>query len=122
MERMARGIDKHSEARLSLRTHPASTECHHSNFRSINVVHSNVEVQLLWLLGIRPTRRHPRHHPLKSQLSSARNTTNDDPVVAVLVDLHTQHVCVERSERPRVRAIEDRLLQASDHVAIIAIH
>jgi hypothetical protein len=86
---MARGIDKHSEARLSLRRQPASTECHHSNFRRINIVHSNVEVQLLWLLAIRPTRWHPRRHPLKSQLASARNTTNDDPVVAVLVDLHT---------------------------------
>ena len=105
---MAYRVDEHSEARLSLGRNPASTECHHSTLRLIDIVHPNVEVQLLWVLWIRPTRRHPRRHPLKSQLTGAQSKTDDHPVVAVLVDLHAQHICVERRKCPRVRAVEHR--------------
>jgi hypothetical protein len=116
-KRMTHRVDEHPKAGLSLSGHPASTERDDSTLCFIDIVNTNVDVQLLWVFRIRPAGRHPLRHSLKRQLTCARSETDDDPVAKILAHLHTQHFCVEVGEHPRIRTVDDCLLQTSDHVA-----
>jgi hypothetical protein len=114
---MTHRVNEHPKAGLWLSWHPASTERNDSTLCFIDILNANVEVQLLWVFRIRPPGRHPLRDSLKRQLTCARFETDDNPVAKVLVHLHAQHCCVELGECPRIRAVDDRLLQTSDHVA-----
>jgi hypothetical protein len=54
---MADRVHEHPEAGLSLGGHAASPERHDNTLGFVDVVNSDVEVELLWTLRIRPSRR-----------------------------------------------------------------
>jgi hypothetical protein len=114
-ERMTDRIREDPEAALAFRREPAGAQRQHRLFGRLDVVNANVEMQLLRMLRIRPSWGHPGRRALKRQLTRTGLQADNHPVTTVLVDPHAQHSGIEGRERTGVRAIDDGLLQSSDH-------
>jgi hypothetical protein len=85
---MTNRVHEYSETHLPVGGHPASTESYDGTLRFVHIVNSDVEVQLLWVLRIRPSGRDPLRCSLKCQLTRAGLETDDHPVAKVFVDSH----------------------------------
>src|SRR3954452_4020336 len=72
------------------------------------------------MVRVGPVRRAVVRNTLERKLALAGLGADNDPVVAVLVDVHAQDRGVERGEFPGIGAVEHRLLQESDHASILA--
>lgn len=118
-ERMADRVGEDPEAGLAFAREPACAEREDGAFGGVYVLDPDVQMQLLGVLRVRPSRRDPGRRTLKCQRAVTRLAADDHPVAAVLVDLHPQHLRVERRKRSRVRAVQHRLLQPSDHAPIM---
>jgi hypothetical protein len=108
-QRMTRGIDEDSEARFSRGRYAASTKDNYLTLGLVDVVHTDVEMQLLWVLWVWPPGRYPSRHSLEGELSVVRADADDDPVAEILVHLHPEDRGVERSMGLGVRAVDHRL-------------
>ena len=113
---MAHRICEYPEACLAFGWKSAGTKRKYRPFGGVDVIDSDVEVQLLRMIGVRPAWRRPRGYPLKRELTLARFNAYDDPVFGVLVDPHSQDRCVEGCECSRIGTVEHRLLQSSNHL------
>ena len=91
----------------------------HGAFGCVDVVDTDVGMQLLRVLGIRPAWWDPRRCALERQLSCAGLNANDYPVLVVLLDAHAQDLRVERCERAWIRTVQYGLLQSANHDSIL---
>jgi hypothetical protein len=116
---MAHRIDEHAEARLPCRWDPSRTKRHNRAFGLVDILDTDVEVQLLWMVGVWPARRHPLGRSLERELARSGFDPDHDPVAEVMIYLHAEHRGVELGERSRLRAVDHSLLEASDHMTIL---
>lgn len=116
---MADRVGVHPEPGLSLGRKPPATQRQDLPLRGVDIIDADVQMQLLGVFGIWPPRWNPPSRPLERELSGTRFEPDDYPVVAVLIDPHAQKPRVERRERPGIGAVQDRLLQFSDHASIL---
>lgn len=107
---MTRRIDEDSEARFSRGRHTAGTKSNNGTLGVVDVVHTDVKMQLLGVLRVWPPRRHPCRHSLERELSVVWADADHDPVAEILVHLHTENRAVERGKRLGVRAVDHCLL------------
>jgi len=116
---MAHRIDEHAEARLPCRWDPSRTKRHNRAFGLVDILDTDIEVQLLWMVGVWPARRHPLGSSLERELARPGLDTDNDPVAKVMIYLHPEHRGVELGERSRLRAVDHSLLEASDHITTL---
>jgi hypothetical protein len=116
---MAHRIDEHAEARLPCRWDPSRTKRHNCAFGLVDILDTDIEVQLLRMVGVWPARRHPLGSSLERELARPGLDTDNDPVAKVMIYLHPEHRGVELGERSRLRAVDHGLLEASDHITIL---
>ncbi len=115
-ERVASRIQVHPESlRIGFSRRSSRAQRQHRLLGNLNVINQNVHVQLLSSLRITPHRRSPFTRTLKRELPHAGPQSNHDSIRAVLIDPHPQDLRVKRRKSARVRAIENRLLQRSNH-------
>src|SRR5262245_5954335 len=112
-------VGEHAKAGLSRRRQTTRAESHDGALRGVHIVDPDVEMELLGVLGIWPARRYPCPDALEGELTGAGLDADDDPVLVVLVDTHAEHLGVERGQRPRIRTIDHRLFQPTNHADII---
>jgi len=79
----------------------------------------DVEVELLRMLLIRPSRCEVGVDPLECEFPHVLLATDHHPVRFVLQHLHAENLGVERGQDARVRAVEHGLLNLADHTFIL---
>jgi hypothetical protein len=65
-ERVADGISEDPEARLAITSDTSGTQGDQFPLGLVGIADANVEMQLLRIYRVRPARRNPFGHPLKS--------------------------------------------------------
>jgi hypothetical protein len=114
-EWMSHGIGENPEAGLPLTAHPGGAEGEKFALCLIGVGHPDVEVKLLRVGRVRPSRGGPVSRALECQLPEARFGTDDHPVADVFIDPHPEYLAVELGESTGVGAVDHSLFQMADH-------
>jgi hypothetical protein len=120
-ERMSHGIGENPEAGLPHSAHPSGAEGEKFALCLIGVGDPDVEVKLLRVGRVRPSRGDPFSRTLEGQLPEARFGTDDYPVADVLIDPHPEYLAVEPGESAGVGAVDHSLFQMADHIPEHAI-
>ncbi len=115
-EGMADRIGEDPEACLVFRRDPRSAEGKHFLLCPVGIGHADVQVHLLGVSRVGPPRCSPYGGALERQLAQSRIRADDHPISDVLVDDHSQHLGIELGQSSRVRAVDHRLFEASDHM------
>jgi hypothetical protein len=82
---------------------------------AVGVADADVQVHPLGIRRIGPAWRNPVGGSLESKLAQPGPGTDDDPVTEVFIDAHAEDLAVEVGQCARLRAVDHRLLKASDH-------
>jgi hypothetical protein len=75
---------------------PHGTEGQGMLLGSIDILHRDVEMHLLWWVGVRPARRPQIGRELEGQAGPVGRVTDDDPVAVILHSDEPEEFLVER--------------------------
>jgi hypothetical protein len=119
-ERVAHGVGENPETGFAFTRDPSGTQREQFLFGLVGIGYADVQVHLLGVRRIRPSRRIPVGGALESHLAQAGRGTYDHPAVDVFINPHPKHLAVELSKSARIGAVDHCLLEASDHIGIIS--
>jgi hypothetical protein len=82
---------------------------------AVGVAHADVQVHLPGMRRIGPACRNPVRGSPEGKRALAGRGADDDPVAEVSINAHAEDLAVETGQCARLRAVDHRLLKASDH-------
>lgn len=99
----------------------ASSQRQHLRYGSVKIVDHHIEVELLRLLGVGPSRRSMVGRRLKGKTGGRVGRRDHDPVRAGVGHRQAEEFGVERGQRRGIRAVDDHVVGAADHHPILRL-
>ena len=117
-------IGKHDPATI-VGVQNGCPERHHVALSPIAIRYVDIEVELLWVCRVRPLGRVEVVRPLERQGGPVLDVQRHEglargPARIRPVHLATQQGAIKLGQLKRIRAVEDKALNASDHYVIMA--
>lgn len=81
----------------------------------IDILNRDVEMHLLWWVGVRPARRLQIGRQLERQAGTVGRITDDDPVVVILHPNEAEQFLIERRQPTRVRGVDYKAVPPATH-------
>jgi hypothetical protein len=120
-ERVTNWVGIHPVVRALVRQ-PRSADLECRLFGHLDVVHHDIDVKLLRTLRIRPPWFSKIRHSLEGKTMAVGVVSDHDPSIALALYPHAQQPHVELRQGPRVRAINHRMFETSDHSSPLTHH